>query len=63
MNLAMQNHMSIEQKLANAWPKIKVELCAIALLICYGVVSNMDYDDQVSVEQAKVEMRLKGGAK
>lgn len=64
MNLAMQSPAlsSPAQKLSRAWPRIKVAICAIVMLLALGVVSNMDYQDQVSIEQAKVEMRLKGGA-
>ena len=63
MNLAMQRHASTDQRLYRAWPRIKVAICAIGLLLSLGVVSNMDYDDQVKIEQAKAELRLKGGAK
>lgn len=65
MNLAMQSPAlsSPAQKLSRAWPRIKVAICAIVMLICYGIVSNADYEDQVKIEQAKVELRLKGGAK
>lgn len=65
MNLAMQSPLlaTKQRELSSAWPRIKVALCAITMLICLGVVSNMDYDDQVNIEQAKQELRLKGGAK
>lgn len=65
MNLAMQSPAlsSPTQKLSRAWPRIKVALCAIALLAMLGVVSEMTYQDELKIEQAKVELRLKGGAK
>lgn len=60
MNIAMQSPAlsSQVQKLSRAWPRIKIAICAIGLLIALGVVSNMDYDDQVNIEQAKAELRL-----